>query len=68
MIVLEASELPASSLADLKLMAARFPGQHGLVLRVGRRVLTLGAGWGYDASPACLAALGEFGTVLEPSR
>lgn len=56
----------AVALADIKLMAARFPGDEQLELRVGQRSIRLGEPWGYDASPQCLAALGEFGTVEEP--
>lgn len=56
----------AGGLLQMKLVASRFPGGHGLTVRVGDRRLTLGREWGYDASPACLAALSEFGRVLEP--
>ena len=51
----------ASSLAQIKLAATRFPGDHELQLLAGGRRLTLGPEWRYDASPACLAALSEFG-------
>lgn len=62
----------AEALTQIKLAASRFPGEHELTLlistpddllsgRVTRR-LALGPAWRYDASPACLAALREFGT------
>ena len=55
----------AATLEQVKLAALRFPGEHALEARVptrrGLRRLRLGER--YDGSAACLAALGEFGTV-----
>jgi len=53
-------------LTQVKLAAKRFPGRHRLKLIVAmangeERRVTLGYPWRYDASPACLAALSEFG-------
>lgn len=69
MIVLEVQPglAAAAALTEIKMVATRFPGAHVLHLKAGPRTLRIGAEWLYDASPACLAALGEFGTVLEPS-
>lgn len=66
MIVLrvEAGLAAAAALADIKLLSTgRFHGTHQLTLRAGGRALDLGPLWTFDASEACLAALGEFGTV-----
>lgn len=53
-------------LTQVKLAAKRFPGHHRLKLIVAmangeERHVTLGREWRYDGSPACLAALSEFG-------
>lgn len=56
----------AFALTEVKTIAWRYPGEHELRLLVGDRVIELGPMWTYDASPACLAALGEFGRVTEP--
>lgn len=73
MIVLHigASNAPAAldavaALQQVKIAAKRFPGRHRLKLIVAmangeERRVTLGYDWRYDASPACLAALSEFG-------
>lgn len=63
----------ASSLTQVKLIATRFPGEHELAVIVSREqpvddgpgefVLTLGREWLYDGSPACMAALNEFGVA-----
>ncbi len=55
-----------ATLQQVKLAAKRFPGTHRLKLVVAmangeERRVTLGYEWRYDASPACLAALSEFG-------
>lgn len=44
-------------------LAERFPGHEPLQILVGERSLKMGAAWRYDASPACLAALREYGEV-----
>lgn len=69
----------AAALTQVKLAATRFPGEHELVIVVHEssgavagdratgpevRRLTLGEPWAYDASPACLAALNEFGRAV----
>lgn len=76
MVVIELRLKPgldaAEGLTHVKLIATRYPGAHELRIRLvdgeGEtiRTLTLGPLWLYDASPACLASLGEFGeaTVL----
>jgi hypothetical protein len=53
-------------LTQVKFAAKRFPGRHRLKLVVAmangeERRVTFGWDWRYDASPACLAALAEFG-------
>ena len=53
----------AASLTAIKLLATRFPGEHELAILCAGRRLTLGAVWLYDASPACVAQLAEFGDV-----
>jgi hypothetical protein len=57
----------ARGLAQVKFLAWEHPGEHELTVVIcGRehdRRLKLGGAWLYDASPACLAALGEFGGV-----
>lgn len=70
-------------IAQVKLIALRFPGEHVLRLiaepwppgSIGAgmgipqpRTLTLGPEWRYDASGPCLAALGEFGAVEHVDR
>lgn len=52
--------VPAQTIAQI---ATRFPGHEPLQILVGERSLKMGAAWRYDASPACLAALGEYGEV-----
>lgn len=54
----------ARSLAAIKLIALRHPGEYELTVLVARRRLKLGPEWRYDGSPVCLAALGEFGAVV----
>jgi hypothetical protein len=61
----------AAGLTQVKLIAARFPGEHELRIRLVAedgettiRTLTLGPLWMYDGSDACLAALGEFGAAV----
>lgn len=68
----------AAALTQVKLCASRFPGTHELVIVVHEptpapeerasgpevRRLTLGEPWRYEASPACLAALNEFGRAV----
>lgn len=54
----------AEVLTQIKLMALRFPGDHDLRLLVASKALVLGPEYRYDASPACLAALSEFGVVV----
>jgi hypothetical protein len=56
----------AAALEQIKFAAKRFPGRHRLRLHVRmasgeERRVTLGKDWRYDASPACLTALSEFG-------
>lgn len=58
----------AETLRELRLVALRYPGDQTLVVLAGDRRITLGPAWECDGQPACLAALGEFGTVEEPSR
>jgi hypothetical protein len=53
----------AASLTQVKLIATRFPGEQELTVLVGERRLGLGPDWRYDGSPACMAALNEFGTA-----
>lgn len=61
----------AEGLKQIKLLAMRFPGEEELSLVVhppasvdgDPRVLTLGEAWRYDDSPACRAALSEFGEI-----
>lgn len=58
----------AGALTQIKLAATRFPGEMRLAIEVCHgeeriTTITLGPEWGYDGSPACLAALGEFGTL-----
>lgn len=53
---------PASEvLTQLRLIALRFPGDQPLAVAAAGRRLTLGRDWTVDGTPACLAALGEFG-------
>lgn len=66
----EAGVAAAESLTVIKLIATRFAGEHELRIVVatpqlegGERSLRLGPMWRYDGSPACLAALSEFGQV-----
>lgn len=74
MIVVRLPEqTPVDTLKQIKLIATRFPGETALEIVTANPGagqsdlrLTLGHRWRYDASPACLAALGEFGTVEEP--
>jgi hypothetical protein len=63
----------AESLTVIKLIATRFAGDHELrivvetpTLEGGERTLRLGPQWMYDGSPACVAALAEFGQVTFP--
>ena len=63
----------AASLTTVKLIATRFPGERRLTIVIPgfdfsgmkpeERRLTLGPEWKYDASPACVSALSEFGEV-----
>jgi hypothetical protein len=57
----------AAALSEIKIMSRRFPGEEHLAILVGQRRLDLGPLWTYDASPQCLAALGEFGTIEAPA-
>lgn len=43
-------------------------GQRSVPTTPAPRRLTLGEPWRYDASPACLSALAEFGEVVTPDR
>lgn len=57
----------AVALTSIKAVALKHPGDHELRLFVVRdgevkRTLTLGPMWACDASPAAMAALGEFGS------
>lgn len=47
----------------VKDIAAAHPGAHEIVVRVGATRLRLGPEWRFADSPACLAALAEFGDV-----
>lgn len=67
MIVLRIDpEAPSTVIGELRLIALRYPGDVPLTVLAGDRQLTLGDAWRYDGQPACLAALGEFGTVEQP--
>lgn len=57
----------ADVLAHLRIIALRHPGDHALIVLAGQRRIALGPAWSFSGSPTCLAALGEFGTVEEPS-
>jgi hypothetical protein len=61
-----APDAPADLLKHLRIIALRHPGPHGLVVLTADRRVELGPAWSFSASPTCLAALGEFGTVEEP--
>lgn len=60
----------AAGLMQVKQIAWRFPGVERLTILVptsdGERRLDLGPFWTYDGSPACIAALSEFGEVVSP--
>jgi len=70
-LLVASSGVIAAALEQVKLTAARFPGEHELTVVVRTpeqaltggeaRRLTLGPLWTYDGSAACLAALAEFG-------
>lgn len=53
----------AETVAVIKAIAVRFPGEHELVVIADGHKLRLGQEWRFDASPACVAQLAEFGQV-----
>jgi hypothetical protein len=59
----------ALGLSAIKLLAAEHPGEEELVLLIrgaaGERRLALGPLWRYSGSPECLAALQEYGELVE---
>ena len=65
MIVLtaERSFTGGASFQAVRSLAARFPGQETLKIRVGDRELTLGPAWRVAQCTSLLVALSEFGSV-----
>ncbi len=51
------------ALAAIKAIIAKHPGSHMLIVRVGASTLRLGPEFLAAATPACLAALSEWGDV-----
>jgi hypothetical protein len=76
-LLIQDRRVAASALAEIKLTAADFAGEHEIELvvplppaplgspaiRPRELTLRLGPVWACDGSPACVAALGEFGSV-----
>ncbi len=52
------------AITAIKAIASRHPGPIDLMVHVGNSRLRLGPAWRTDGSPACMAALAEFGEVL----
>jgi len=51
-------------LANIKATITRHTGTLDVEVRAGNSRLKLGPAWRTDGSPACMAALSEFGEVL----
>lgn len=62
-LVVEPGLAAARSLTRIKSLAWDHPGEHRLRIVVGEQRIDLGELWTYDGSPACMAALEEFGQV-----
>lgn len=66
MIILRVDRGPDAGwlLSQIKATITRCPGDLDVEVRAGNSRLRLGPAWRTDGSPACMAALSEFGEVL----